>query len=1724
MTNENRLPNIEDLRANQDKPDQLQVLGNIPPGEREVIPGGPINFLGPNVTTLGPYGEMTDLERDAYQEMRNYYAEGVDPTIPQAYHASEEAIFHVSKQALEKFGIDISENPDVTRVMGKINWTDRESVEQAILELDSIFGKRPFWQQLLLEVFAAPESLPVLRALKIPGLLWKGGKLALSKSKKVPGAVRNFNKNLEEAVDAAKGNMTTGKMKQTNLSPGDYIPEDFSHFHPESRDFVKNLAKRTEISDKDLKRSLREYLNITKIQIENVSNAFSLKWNGRFEEAFRDIDANGLIVTGKPDHKLSDVVDPFRPGPHHYEAHPLYRKEALPPGLSDIAQNPTPYLPYLSPLQIKFLDDFKIALGPYHRMMDDMGMLPPKKAINKLLGGEPNNSSYIPRGRARNINNEEVTEHGTSLLEGKSTHLQERKFQTMTEGVDSGFRYEPFEDVIRGYSRDVQTDTANQVIGNMVKQKGGNMTVTQKAMQTSKLLQAQRAAYDELINASDRIKASIQRLSGSSKQIAEELLEESSILLRQAFGDESIMMMSARGLSPEQMKRMPTGSMLPDQQFINSAEALIAKIDALPLKVKTPEVRGKPGVGQFPSRATTTARKKKVINDTHTEFSSLDPSVDISSSRNAIIKSVSNKTGAKNIDKVFDDVNIGFVEAVKIFPAGKPGDIKKYIIESIGKGSSKTGAEEHYGLENISDIVEETINEVLAIAFKTIPKENLGFIYNDIAKATPRAVKKVSDDIADDASDAEKILWKDMDLTTRTIIVKEELINIIAESGSADKLTRYFAKNDIPYVNVDIIVDSLIANFLKSVDMGPAGLDDLDDFLIQTKEVLREASKKYKATLARLAEDIPQVNPLNVPLQAGLKGYYLDESLIEAVESAYKPTSDPLKIKAFNSIYRAVKTTWDFSAVGIQGLKLMYNNPRIFAEVAGKSILAAGSPRMLQNFIKSYDHSVVRGMKTFRNKNGKVYQRNMDGLTAEEWVNKGQVHIGGAQTEFSFPRWADKKLTIPVVKQVASTYVEFLEMWNRSFGFFGDMARLRWADDLLVKELAKGRTLEEIEKSGDLIRIGKNVNRLTGYSPTRFGGDIGEYAMFASRYFQSRIESAGKGLQGLGGDVLGLDTTLEKTLAKKAMLRTIGEASTLTVLINESQGHGFLGDKSFNYWDYKLDSGHDNPNFMKVRVPRIGDLSLLGKDLTFFKLFASVGSGEFSKVFGLSSGAVQKTWLLLMGESPSGMERSGLPWGLKNLGDFENPYTWDWEKFASFTLGTLEPFSLDELGERVEEVAPDFPGPDMVRSAIEQGTGAVTEFLGFDISMISPSEKLDMIRREVMITEYPEKYNQATRWDEIDRDDRDAIDEHPLVKEAIIYKEGKSRGLNSRYQNYKDEKDKVINDSNNKLKAAWDSAVKLGDEGKNIGFKKYREVDLPNILSDKRQKLDDLRERADKAFDFLNEEDGDIKEEISEFNTYLDKYYDIFNDPNLEKDGEFNFRLLNTNIVKLHEKMREDLGVVVADSLRKRVEKYLDRHDTAGERALSKAREIIRPYWLISDAMILKYDQEKAQSGSADIEDVTRVHTSGIFWLKSEDYRGIPPAGRPGSGGKQLIEVGDRINDLDEKYPILLKPNLWDRYIQYQDMEGEPDKTAYLLQAGNRDLYWLINKRIPYWKSLFLQGNPDVNKELLKWGYKTPKQKEALREVAGRPSSDISIDHFDQLPSGKEMWEIRPYR
>ena len=89
-------------------------------------------------------------------------------------------------------------------------------------------------------------------------------------------------------------------------------------------------------------------------------------------------------------------------------------------------------------------------------------------------------------------------------------------------------------------------------------------------------------------------------------------------------------------------------------------------------------------------------------------------------------------------------------------------------------------------------------------------------------------------------------------------------------------------------------------------------------------------------------------------------------------------------------------------------------------------------------------------------------------------------------------------------------------------------------------------------------------------------------------------------------------------------------------------------------------------------------------------------------------------------------------------------------------------------------------------------------------------------------------------------------------------------------------------------------------------------------------------------------------------------------------------------------------------------------------------------------------------------------------------------------------------------------------------MEGEPDKTAYLV--GNRDLYWLINKRIPYWKSLFLQGNPDVNNELLKWGYKTPKQKEALREVAGRPSSDISIDHFDKLPSGKEMWEIRPYR
>jgi hypothetical protein len=272
--------------------------------------------------------------------------------------------------------------------------------------------------------------------------------------------------------------------------------------------------------------------------------------------------------------------------------------------------------------------------------------------------------------------------------------------------------------------------------------------------------------------------------------------------------------------------------------------------------------------------------------------------------------------------------------------------------------------------------------------------------------------------------------------------------------------------------------------------------------------------------------------------------------------------------QTFNSVYLMTKATFDNSGPGIQGLTGLFNDPKSWAKAvkANMQALALDKDAYGKAVIEFDEEASKTGM-----------------LTANDWINYGLIQnddvislqIGGQPFEKGRVQTAFDKLP-----------------FNQAFTTFGNIYRLKRANELTRQYMARGKTIEEMAQDGTLRQLAETANRLSGTMNIsrryRTVQDFGVALLFAPRYYATRLRNFYKAMKGTANP-------FTKDVEAKIMARELQQfmfyAMVITYMINSAQGK----PTDFNpiTRDPRTGKIRKNGNFMTIKTPR-GDVSLLG--------------------------------------------------------------------------------------------------------------------------------------------------------------------------------------------------------------------------------------------------------------------------------------------------------------------------------------------------------------------------------------------------------------------------------------------------------------------------------------------------------------------------------------------------
>jgi hypothetical protein len=708
------------------------------------------------------------------------------------------------------------------------------------------------------------------------------------------------------------------------------------------------------------------------------------------------------------------------------------------------------------------------------------------------------------------------------------------------------------------------------------------------------------------------------------------------------------------------------------------------------------------------------------------------------------------------------------------------------------------------------------------------------------------------------------------------------------------------------------------------------------DALAVVKERIRNMRPEWKAALKRARTTPREQGIIGIP---GLEGTTFPDEVASAAnrfisappKGAKKVTEGFLNgIEAFNNLYRGMRATMDLSAPGIQGWLGLASDPVGYVRAMNLMFHSLGDPRVLGRFIDDFDTTAGQAGR----------------LGSDIWARAG-LRMGGADTEFMLGRGVTAGLgRVPGIKQA-----------NRAFGFFGDSQRLSWADELLEEALRGGKTLQQLTASGDVERIARTVNNMTGWAEGKAFGSVGDLLLFAPRFLQSRLNTLAKGAAGLRPGA-----GLEQRIARRSLLRMFGSMTLTTVALNELLGNDtdfapFLDD---NLQPTFTPTSRKNPNFMRVRWQG-RDWSLFGTwDSILGAIVSTAGGRPDLAARSMGSGALQNTWNLVTERTFMGEEVSARPSRV-----VEDPML-----FGRVLMENLVPFAAEEAGQAAQKVTSGVTQGD-VSDVVEGVVTMVGEGFGIKSTTLSPSEARDIVRQQIMVerglTRGPtpptpltsqKGFDEALGFDpnratpamlpqavpertflELDGDVRRDIDSDPRVQEKTKVLFDRRRLTGSPYQAYLDERtdldakfDQDVNDLLDLFARSRGGLLKKGEEP--VFGRAFRER-LSELQRDRSRDKDDLRGAHAEALKFLE----DLDPSTNEFDIAQEAYFKAVSAPELEDpvSGSYDFGERDRRLAAL----RQEWGSLTID----RIEADMRRNEHPLIAQLRRDRVVMEPYF-----------------------------------------------------------------------------------------------------------------------------------------------------------------------------------
>jgi hypothetical protein len=478
--------------------------------------------------------------------------------------------------------------------------------------------------------------------------------------------------------------------------------------------------------------------------------------------------------------------------------------------------------------------------------------------------------------------------------------------------------------------------------------------------------------------------------------------------------------------------------------------------------------------------------------------------------------------------------------------------------------------------------------------------------------------------------------------------------------------------------------------------------------IVALREELAELTPRWQQAQARAAQTPRDEG--RIPL-AGLEAYSFPWEMADEAarvlnrEKNLSSGDVTAALRAVNSIARGVQATGEMSYLGIQMASSMFTAPRSWRRAAGAATRAwlNSGDQVMGNYVRRFDEKALAA-----------------GLpSSERWAAAGlrmaesgtEFRVGGRQV----PRVVEAVTSVPVVRQARGVAGSLVERADRGFGVAGDTMRLELANTLAHESVLRNRALSDAE----MRTIAESANRVTGWTPQRAAGDLGEAVNFAPRYLAARVRSLAQ---------LGSTDVRQRQLARRLIGRYVAIGSTLTILANEMRGEEtdflpFSSAKGGPTWN-PLEAEYKNPNFMRVRNVLGRDWSLLGPMDSLMGILASAGS------LATNPSGDPSEWMDRLGTIVSGPLAS---WGADWLIDketFEGEALNNGPALARDLAQRIVPFAAPELAESWTQAASMGRAGQYGDAAREAGGGLVQGFFGARGTELTEREQQDVFLRE----------------------------------------------------------------------------------------------------------------------------------------------------------------------------------------------------------------------------------------------------------------------------------------------------------------------------------------------------------------------------------------------------------